>query len=73
MLNPSMITVVIAGYAIMMLTIVLSLVAAAARPKPKPSDIILDERAVRRTAKPVFTPSIAISSNGGTEVLSFEA
>lgn len=68
----TMITVVIAGYAILMLTIVLALVAAAARPEPKPSNAILDDSAVRRSAKPAFTPTPA-SSNGGTEVLAFEA
>ena len=67
-----MITVVIAGYAILMLTIVLALVAAAGRPTPTVSeDVVLDARAVRRTAKPVFKPTAA--NNGGTEVLAFEA
>lgn len=73
MLYPSMITIVIAGYAVLMLTIVLSLVAAAARPTPKPcEEVILDARAVRRTpAKPVFQP-MPTATSGGTEVLAFE-
>lgn len=74
MLRPSMITIVIAGYAVLMLTIVLSLVASAARPTPKPcEEVILDARAVRRApAKPVFTP-MPTPNSGGTEVLAFEA
>ena len=68
-----MITVVIAGYAILMLTIVLALVAAAGRPVPTVSeDVVLDARAVRRTAKPVFKPTPTANA-GGTEVLAFEA
>jgi hypothetical protein len=68
-----MITVVIAGYAVLMLTIVLAFAASAGRPTPKLSDdVVLDARAVRRTAKPVFTP-MPTANNGGTEVLAFEA
>lgn len=68
-----MITIVVAGYAALMLTIVLSLVASAARSTPKPSDVVLDDSAVRRAPKPVFAPASTVSNSGGTEVLAFEA
>jgi hypothetical protein len=68
-----MLTIVIAGYAVVMLTIVLALVGAAGRPQPKASDIVLEEPVVRRSAPPVFRPSVPTSNRGGTEVLAFEA
>ena len=73
MLNTSMITVVIAGYVALMLTIVLAVFAAARRPAPKPPAIVFEELPGRRSAKPVFRPTVPPSANGGTEVLAFEA
>jgi hypothetical protein len=68
-----MITIVIAGYAVVMLTIVLALAVAAGRPQPKPSDVVLEAPDALRSAPPVFRPTIPTSNRGGTEVLAFEA
>ena len=74
MLNTdSMITIVIAGYAALMLTIVVALFKSATRPAPKPSGIVLDDYSVRRAPRPVFMPTIQTSTHGGAEVLAFEA
>jgi hypothetical protein len=67
-----MITIVIAGYAVLMLTIVLALFTAARRPSPKPA-VQIEEMRVRRSVQPVLMPSIPTSERGGTEVLAFEA
>ena len=69
-----MITIVIAGYATLVLTVVFALLAAARRPQPKPNTpVTLAELPVRpkRAVRPMaFTPS---KVHGGTEVLAFEA
>jgi hypothetical protein len=67
-----MITIVIAGYAALMLTIVLAVFGAAARSTPKPPAVVFDEIPVRRGAKPVFKPITPTATNGGSEVLAFE-
>ena len=67
-----MITIVVACYAVLMLTIVLALFAAARRPQPKMSTVSLEEMPVRRSAKPVFQPTVSGTVNGGSEVLAFE-
>ena len=68
-----MITIVLAAYAVLVLTIVLGLVAAAGRPEPKPSSVALNEPSVRNSAPPVYTPTIPAHERGGSEVLAFEA
>ena len=68
-----MITIVLAGYAVLMLTIVMALFSAARRKTPKPA-VALEEMPVRRTAKPVLTPiTMTPAERGGTEILAFEA
>ena len=76
MLNTSMITVVIAGYVALMLTIVLALFAGAVRrPEPKPHDIVAAEvLPVERAKKPARRNMPSPSKvRGGSEVLAFGA
>lgn len=76
MLNRSMITIVIAGYVALMLTIVLALFAGAARrPEPKPQGIVAAEvLPVERAKKPARKNTAAPSKvRGGSEVLAFGA
>ena len=76
MLNTGMITIVIAGYVALVLTIVLALFAGAARrPEPKPQGIVATaalpvERAKKPARKNAASPS---KVHGGTEVLAFGA
>ena len=68
-----MFTIVVAGYAVLMLAIVLAVFGAAARPTPKPPSVVFDQMPARRMSKPVFKPTIPNANNGGSEVLAFEA
>ena len=63
-----MITIVISGYAVLMLTIVLALLAAARRPEPKPGAVAVEELPVRRASRPVQPQPVRSSVHGGTEV-----
>jgi len=68
-----MITVIIASYAILVLTVVFALLAAARRPAPKRNAAVLAELPVRpkKVARSMtLTPS---KVHGGTEVLAFGA
>ena len=70
-----MITIVIAGYAALMLTIVLALFAGAARrPEPRPLGTVAAEVLPKQRAKKAARPSTTPSKvHGGTEVLAFGA
>jgi len=68
-----MITIVIAVYAVVMLTIVLAVFAAARRPEPKRPTVVFEESPARRSPKPDFIPTQSAAKHGGTEVLAFEA
>ena len=68
-----MITAVVSGYAVLMLTIVLALLSAARRPEPKPSDVAVEELPVRRAPRPVQPPPARATVHGGTEVLAIGA
>jgi hypothetical protein len=75
MLTQRMITIVVAGYAALMLTIVLALFAGAARrPEPKPQGKVAGDGSpmprAKKVARSTATPS---KVHGGTEVLAFGA
>jgi hypothetical protein len=69
-----MITVIIAGYVILVLTVVFALLSAASRPRPKRNaPVMMAELPVRpkKAARPMaLMPS---KVHGGTEVLAFGA
>ena len=70
----SMITIVIAGYAVLMLTIVFALLGAARRPEPKPDAPVMTAELPVRPKKVVRPrPLIPSKVHGGTEVLAFGA
>jgi hypothetical protein len=70
----TMITIVISGYAVLMLTIVFALLRAARRPEPKRNAPVMTAELPVRPKKVVRpTPLTPAKTLGGTEVLAFGA
>ncbi len=73
-----MMTIVIAGYAFLALTIVAAVILGARRPEPKPSGGIVPDPMLfpKRNAAPPSFRSLGQTEGlvkGGTEVLAFDA